>query len=109
MSASWFFAEKGCSLLAREGPEHMQEVVLEKTVLSCWMLPILPALERRTVYSGRKELWKHLTSSILSVVQDLMKEGWPGAGAPERHSVQGTGTKVTARLELHNLRNQCSW
>lgn len=55
MSASWFFAEKGCSLLAREGPKHMHEVVPEETVLSCWMLPILPALER-TVYSGRKEL-----------------------------------------------------
>lgn len=108
MSTSWFFAEKGCSLLAREGPKHMHEVVLEETVLSCWMLPILSVLER-TVYSGRKELWKHLTSFILSVVQDLMREEWPGAEAPERHSVQGKGTKVTARLELHNLRNQCSW
>lgn len=109
MSASWFFAEKGYSLLAREGTERTHEVVLKETVLSWWMLPILPALERRTVYSGRKELRKHLTSSILSVIQDLMREGWPGAGAPERHSVQGKGTKVIAGLEMHNLRNQCSW
>ena len=82
--------------MAREGTERTHEVVLKKTVLSWWMLPILPALERRTVYSGRKE---HLTSSILSVIQDLMREGWPGAGAPERHSVQGKGTKVIAGLE----------
>lgn len=52
MSASWFFAVKGCSLLAREETERMHE----ETVLSCWVLPILPALERRTVYSWRKEL-----------------------------------------------------